>query len=101
MNPLKKVECITIRRGTDVYSGELTEEGTMEGLGKLYREDGALYVGQFRDDKAEGEGKLILRTGNVYQGHFYNNEPNGHGRYEGKGVSYEGQFKNGEFNGSG
>ena len=64
-----------------MYSGELTEEGAMEGLGKLYKEEGSFYVGEFRDDMAEGEGTLILANGNMYQGHFYNNEPNGKGRY--------------------
>jgi hypothetical protein len=43
------------------------------GYGKMYKEDGSLYIGEFSKGKAEGQGVYIFTDGSYYQGKFIDN----------------------------
>lgn len=70
------------------------------GLGKMYKEDGALFVGRFSHGKAEGEGLYILKDGSYYEGLFKDNVAQcPKGTFCCKDYTYTGAFKNNKFHG--
>ena len=62
-----------LKLGEDVYEGQFNALKIPHGLGKMYKEDGALFVGRFSHGKAEGEGLYILKDGSYYEGLFKDN----------------------------
>ena len=46
----------------------------------IYKEDEAIYLGQFKDNKRHGRGKCAYNNGSVYEGEWANDKPNGKGR---------------------
>lgn len=43
------------------------------GLGKMYKADGSLFIGNFSHGKAQGLGLFILKDGSYFQGSLKNN----------------------------
>jgi hypothetical protein len=39
----------------------------------MYKNDGSLFIGQFKDGKADGKGAYIFNDGSFYNGDFKNN----------------------------
>lgn len=50
-----------------------------EGHGRLYKEDGSLFIGEFLRGKAEGNGVFIMPDGSIFKGKLQNNEAKGEG----------------------
>ena len=75
-----------------------TYEGTVDKTTKLKRgfgtqvwQDGAKYVGEWKDGKAEGNGTFFHSNGDVFEGEFKQDKANGYGTYKHKsGQTYEG-----------
>lgn len=49
------------------------QNGLPSGWGRLFKNGGGLYVGQFREGKAEGMGLFIFADGSYYEGPMLNN----------------------------
>jgi hypothetical protein len=43
------------------------------GCGKLYKKNGSIYVGYFKEGKAEGNGLCVFVDGSYYEGEMVNN----------------------------
>jgi hypothetical protein len=85
-----------------VYAGEWTRSSLREGRGVLYRADGEVYEGQWRNDKPNGQGRLILKTGDVYIGEFSEGKIHGYGKYTSlEGYYYEGDWADNAKHGKG
>ncbi len=73
-----------------------------DGKGTYVFQDGATYIGEFKNGIMEGFGKLTDRFGNVYTGNFKNNKYDGVGKFERTdGTKYIGEFKEGRRHGLG
>lgn len=70
------------------------------GFGKLYKNDGSLYIGKFSNGKADGKGILIFQNGSYAQGVFSDNFFK-EGEFSEEGFKYVGQFKDNYFDGNG
>lgn len=44
-----------------------------KGCGKVYKKNGSVYVGHFRDGKAEGLGLFVFPDGSYYEGEMMDN----------------------------
>ena len=72
-----------------------------EGHGRLYKEDGSLFIGEFVKGRAEGDGALIMADGSIFKGKLQNNEAKGDGYYESNALRYTGLFLHNKFHGFG
>eukprot|EP00745_Piridium_sociabile_P024241 TRINITY_DN381_c0_g1_i2.p1 TRINITY_DN381_c0_g1~~TRINITY_DN381_c0_g1_i2.p1 ORF type:complete len:208 (+),score=22.97 TRINITY_DN381_c0_g1_i2:133-756(+) len=65
-----------------------------DGVGTQIWSDGALYDGEWSNDKAQGRGKFVHVDGDVYEGDWYDDKAHGHGVYRhADGSRYEGQWQ--------
>jgi hypothetical protein len=72
------------------------------GLGKLYKKDGAVYIGHFALGKAEGEGLFIFTDGSYFEGEMKNNvAETSKGHFRNANIKYNGGFRNNVFHGAG
>ena len=51
------------------------------GIGKIKWKSGAIYDGQWHENKMHGSGKLIHVNNEVYEGEFVEDKANGFGKY--------------------
>jgi hypothetical protein len=66
--------------------------------GKHVYSDGAVYEGDWKNDKKEGQGKCVYSNGDVYEVDWKNNFRDGYGKLiEKNGTVKEGRFDCGEF----
>jgi hypothetical protein len=71
-------------------------------LGKFYKSDHSLYIGNFVMGKAQGKGAFIFPDGSYYFGDFKNNCADGsQGIFKSSSLEYEGEFKKNKFHGKG
>lgn len=52
-----------------------------EGYGVQRWNDGSVYEGDWKDDKACGKGKLVHADGDIYEGDWRDDKANGYGTY--------------------
>lgn len=91
----------TITETNGKYTGERVE-GKKHGIGKYVWNSGAVYEGEFKDDKVEGKGKLTIPEQGTYEGNFTNNKRNGQGTYNfANGDKYVGNWKDDVMTGKG
>jgi hypothetical protein len=86
------------------YGGKFRSSGAARrhGYGLLLTNEGELYVGYFRNDKAHGKGHLIFFNGEEYIGEFENGKFSGHGAfYYDSGKKYVGQWRDHRMQGQG
>ena len=84
----------------------MMQEGVKpNGLGRMFKEDGSLYVGYFSHGRAHGRGVFIFLNGSFYDGEFNHNKAetsaDSEGRYYSENVEYMGAFQNNTFYGRG
>jgi len=84
----------------------MMQEGVKpNGLGRMFKEDGSLYVGYFSHGRAHGRGVFIFPNGSFYDGEFNHNKAetsaDSEGRYYSENVEYMGAFQNNTFYGRG
>lgn len=86
----------------DVYEGEL-KGVARHGKGTItYKEDGAVYTGDFSEDQLTGEGTYSNPEGISYTGSVVDGKPNGRGKYVfADGSFYYGDWVDGKRNGTG
>jgi hypothetical protein len=67
----------------------------MHGQGTYTFADGAIYLGEFKDDKMNGQGTYTLADGRKYVGAFENDKLNGYAitYYADGSINQEGIFK--------
>lgn len=53
--------------GGDFYLGDL-EGNRPNGFGRMYKENGCVYIGHFKEGKAHGKGAFVFTDGSFYQG---------------------------------
>lgn len=85
------------------YEGQWLE-GTdiRQGWGTLIWPDGAIYEGEWKDNRENGQGRLIHAYGDVYEGDWVDGRPHGSGTLTtGDGATYSGEFKAGAKHGRG
>ena len=63
-----------------IYIGQW-KNGLRHGRGKQYSKDGSIYEGEWFNDKINGKGRLIYGDGNVYLGDWLNEKAHGYGEY--------------------
>lgn len=59
-----------------------------EGNGKIYKADGSVYLGEWKQGKAHGNGVYIMKDGSYYEGAFQHNMADGQGKFNSKGFNY-------------
>ena len=74
--------------------------GHMDGQGRMKTEEG-LYEGQFVLNTKHGVGKMIFSNGAVYVGEFVENRITGKGVMQNGSLEYDGEWVNGKKSGSG
>ncbi len=90
-----------IRNDGFIYSGEWKND-TMTGKGNIQWPNGDSYEGEMWEGVFQGSGTLKWVSGDSYSGQFDKGFFSGYGRfYWNIGNYYEGQWSNGEFNGYG
>ena len=78
--------------------------GTLNGYGKLYNQDGIWIEGEWKNGLLNGKGKRYSKEGKLlYDGDMVLAKPEGYGKlmFDNDPHSYEGEFKNGFPNGKG
>lgn len=88
-----------------VYDGEFVND-KREGEGTYSfaedEEEGGVYVGSWKDGYAHGQGRRIFADGTMYEGEWRNGSMNGRGvQFLPSGLTYEGQFRASLKHGSG
>ncbi|MBK8502758.1 MAG: hypothetical protein IPL46_11355 [Saprospiraceae bacterium] len=84
-----------------IYSGDFSQNKP-DGIGTLIFSNGNKYVGHWKSSRKEGEGKMIFTSGETYSGQFVANRFHGYGIYQFKnGNRYEGYWKEGKPHGEG
>lgn len=86
-----------------MYDGCDRQDGRAEGIGRMYKANGSLYVGELKNGEANGYGYYFMKDGSYFQGKFVNNKANDH---HGKLVlsddsKYCGEFVDNVLNGAG
>lgn len=86
------------------YSGEILENGNLDGNGELIYNDNPLikkYIGSFINGIKSGNGHEEYMNGDIYTGSFKNNKRNGNGRlFSSTGIiKYEGNWINDKIDG--
>lgn len=61
------------RGNGSVYEGQFRNE-YKDGYGRQIWDDGEYYLGQFKDNKREGLGKFVFKSGRVQQGRWENDQ---------------------------
>lgn len=92
-----------------VYIGQWNLNYMREGVGTQYWNDGTVYEGNWKNDKANGKGRMVHPNGDVYEGYWENDRACGKGTFIHNygstdiyaGVKYEGTWKNDKQNGEG
>ena len=75
-----------------IYEGQW-KNGSRNGVGKQYWEDGCIYKGEWKDDKTNGRGHLIGVDGDIYTGDWVDDRAHGKGKYiHADGSTYEGDW---------
>ena len=68
--------------------------GKKEGYGEYIWNNGAKYMGNWKDNKLNGKGIYIYSDNKKYEGEFVDNEKNGKGKFKwSDGREYIGEFK--------
>lgn len=58
-----------MKYGGDYYTGSLDESGVRpNGYGRMYKQNGGLYLGWFDHGKAHGKGAFIFPNGAFFDG---------------------------------
>jgi hypothetical protein len=84
-----------------IYSGDFSQNKP-NGIGTLIFSNGNKYVGHWKNSRKDGEGKMIFTSGETYSGQFVANRFHGYGIYQFKnGNRYEGYWKEGKPHGEG
>jgi hypothetical protein len=98
-----KGKCVFLcgRFAGKVYEGEW-KEGKMEGVGKMWDNNGNVYEGEWENGKRRGKGVMRDCCGNVYQGDWRRDERHGDGAAQfGDGDTYVGGWRNNRKHGRG
>lgn len=76
------------------YTGQISTVTHMKhGQGSQTWQDGARYVGEWRNGQAQGQGVFNHANGDVFEGTFAQDKANGFGAYKHKsGQRYEGEW---------
>lgn len=83
------------------YTGDVKNDDTYHGQGRLICANGDVYRGEFRDGEITGSGTMFYKNGDVYEGSWLLGHHHGHGKLtENKtGNIYEGGWKEGRRHG--
>ncbi|KAJ9529621.1 hypothetical protein QJQ45_014395 [Haematococcus lacustris] len=92
-----------VRSCVQVWEGAYDEDGLPHGQGKYtWGVSGAVYEGQYLDNKKQGKGRMTYPDKSVYEGDWVADLHEGTGRYVyGNGDLYHGSFKAGKRHGTG
>ena len=86
----------TLLFGEEKYIGNV-ENYKMNGQGKYFYKNGAIYEGNFKDGKYYGQGTFTYANGEIYTGEFEDDKCNGEGKItKPNGCYYTAKFKNDE-----
>ncbi len=84
-----------------VFEGEFAD-GSYDGMGRLYCDDGGVYEGSFAAGKRSGQGMQRFGDGSVYNGDWLEDKAHGRGRLVlDNGDTFDGHFLNGHKHGPG
>jgi len=85
-----------------MYEGDFIND-KFEGNGKLIKENGEYYIGQFKNHLRNGKGIVFYKNGNImYEGSFVDDKKEGNGKFIFKtGEYYIGNWKHDIINGKG
>ena len=68
----------------------------------MYKDNGAIYIGEFKNGAAHGKGSFVFADGSFYRGDFDHNRAESiDGEYQSATLKYNGDFKNNTFDGQG
>ena len=70
------------------------------GFGRMYKQNGGVYLGWFDHGRAHGKGAFIFPNGAFYEGQFNENKAHSeHGKYQSDEMTYQGGFRDNKFHG--
>ena len=85
----------------EMYEG-VWKDGKMYGSGTYSIVNGDKYIGEIKDEKYHGLGKYIFKDGRIYEGEWKDGNYHGSGKFTFQdGRIYEGEWEDGEKNGNG
>ena len=85
-----------------IFAGEWNIKNQRHGKGLQSWNDGSMYEGYWKNDKANGRGRLIHANGDVYEGEWLNDKAHGKGIYiHADGAMYEGYWEQDKQHGKG
>ena len=91
---IKKRKHISYSSGA-VYEGDYQDD-KKHGKGRCTLPSGAVYEGDWQDDKRHGKGRVTYSSGDVYEGVWQDDKKHGKGRYTtAAGEVKEKEYKNG------
>ena len=68
----------------------------------MYKVNGGMYIGYFKDGKAQGRGAMIFPDGSFYFGDFFRDKADSfQATYKSDTLTYKGSFKDNAFEGQG
>jgi hypothetical protein len=84
------------KKEKEYYWGEWNLLGEKNGLGKLIKEDGSVYIGLFHHNKFEGKGVLIRESGDYFLGNWKSGVAHGNGQIilTSQRINFSGGFQN-------
>jgi len=92
----------SVRRTKEECEDMDESDDLLKGLRFIKYKDGAIYRGNYRNNKREGKGRHEMPSGDIYEGDWVNDKMEGYGVYKWKsGKQYEGCFKNNYMEGTG
>ena len=64
------------------------------GLGKMYKDNGGIYIGEFKNGAAHGKGSFVFADGSFYRGDFDHNKAESiDGEYQSATLKYSGDVE--------
>lgn len=95
----------SMRAGTyyNAQGKEITVKRVSDGFGRVYADDGSLYIGEMMNGAFHGQGTYYESSGNKYVGEYVNGIAEGNGNYfhSNGEIFYQGLLKDAMFHGQG
>jgi hypothetical protein len=81
--------------GIGTYNGSFRFGGNLDGIGRFEYLNGAVYEGEWKENKKHGSGKFVEAEGGIHYGHWENDLKHGKGKFLENMFMIEGRWDKG------